>query len=267
MSATPSPTPPSEKTIAAELAAYRRLRIWNGSLALLHAAQAVVILVLSNSFTLPVTLSFLEGPPGTKPGTNNIYDLRIGPMVAIFLLLAALDHALVAAPRIHRWYERNLAIERSPARWLEYSFSASLMIVLIAMLTGISDLAALIALFGVNAAMIMFGAAMERANRSGRPVIWLPFVFGSIAGAVPWIAIAIQIGYSQNQTGNVPGFVFAIFVSLFILFNSFAVNMLLQYKRVGPWRDYLFGERAYLVLSLVAKSLLAWQIFASTLAG
>jgi hypothetical protein len=98
-------------------------------------------------------------------------------------------------------------------------------------------------------------------------VIWLPFVFGCIAGAVPWIAIAVQIGYSQNQTGNVPGFVFAIFVSLFVFFNSFAANMLLQYKRVGPWRNYLFGERAYLVLSLVAKSLLAWQIFASTLAG
>jgi hypothetical protein len=267
MSATPSSTPPTEKTTVAELAAYRRLRVWNGSLALFHAAQAVVILVLSNSFTLPVTLSFLEGPPGTKPSTNNIYNLRIGPLVAVFLLLAALDHALVAAPRIHRWYERNLAIERNPARWLEYSLSASLMIVLIAMLTGISELSALIALFGVNAAMIMLGAAMERANRSDRPVIWLPFVFGSIAGAVPWIAIAIQIGYSQNQTGDGPGFVFAIFVSLFVLFNSFAANMLLQYKRVGPWRDYLFGERAYLLLSLLAKSLLAWQIFASTLTG
>jgi hypothetical protein len=256
-----------EEASAVEAAAYRRLRVWNASLAFLHAAQAAVILALSNSFTLPITISFLEGPPGSKPGANTVHDLRIGPLVAVFLLLAALDHALVAAPRIHRWYERNLAIERSPARWWEYSLSASLMIVLIAMLTGISDLAALIALFGVNAAMILFGAAMERANRSGRPVIWLPFVFGCIAGAVPWIAIAIQIGYSQNQTGNVPGFVFAIFVSLFILFNSFAANMLLQYKRVGPWRNYLFGERAYLMLSLVAKSLLAWQIFASTLTG
>ena len=252
---------------AVEIAAYRRLRLWNASLAVLHAAQAAVILSLANSFTLPVSISFLEGPPGTKPGANTVYNLPIGAAVAVFLLLAALDHALMAAPRIHHWYERNLAIERGPARWWEYSLSASLMIVLIAMLTGISDLAALISIFGVNAAMIFFGATMERTNRSGRPVNWLPFVFGCIAGAVPWIAISIQIGYSQNQTGNVPGFVFAIFVSLFIFFNSFAANMLLQYKRVGPWRNYIFGERAYLVLSLVAKSLLAWQIFASTLAG
>lgn len=232
---------------------------------MLHAGQAALILALSNSFTLPVTISFLKGPPGTRASTNTVYNLRIGPAVAAFLFLAALDHALVATPRIRRWYERNLASERNPMRWYEYSLSASLMIVLIAMLTGISDLSALIAIFGVNASMIFFGLAMERANRPGRPVIWLPFVFGCVAGAVPWIAIAIQIGYSQAQTGNVPGFVFGIFVSLFVLFNSFALNMWLQYKRVGPWRNYLFGERAYLVLSLVAKSLLAWQVFFPTL--
>jgi hypothetical protein len=255
----------TKKSADTELAAYRRLRIWNVSLAVLHAAQAAVILALSNSFTLPVTISFLKGPPGTAASTNNVYNLRIGPAVAAFLLLAALDHALVAAPRIHRWYERNLASERSPARWWEYSLSASLMVVLIAMLTGISDLSALIAIFGVNASMILFGLAMERANRPGRPVIWRPFVYGCLAGAVPWIAIAVQIGYSQNQTGNVPGFVFGIFASLFVLFNSFALNMFLQYRRSGPWRSYLFGERSYLVLSLVAKSLLAWQVFFPTL--
>lgn len=260
-------TTPAAARASASSAAFRRLRTWNAALALVHATQAAVILVLSNSFTLPVTISFLEGPPGSEPSADTILDLRIGPLVTCFLLLAALDHALVAAPCIHRWYEANLAAERNPARWWEYSLSASLMVVLIAMLTGISDLAALIAIFGVNAAMILFGLAMERANAPGRPVEWRPFLYGCFAGAVPWIAIAVQIGYSENQTGSVPTFVFAIFISLFVLFNSFAVNMALQYGRVGPWRSYLFGERAYLLLSLVAKSLLAWQVFGSTLAG
>ncbi len=43
--------------------------------------------------------------------------------------------------------------------------------------------------------------------------------------------------------------------------------MFLQYRRTGPWRDYLFGEAVYVLLSLTAKSALAWQIFASTLVG
>jgi hypothetical protein len=235
------------------------------SLALLHAAQAVVILIVSNTFTLPITISFLKGPPGSTASTDTIYDLRIGPVVAVFLLLAALDHGLCAAPGLYERYERNLIRGRNPARWWEYSLSASLMIVLIAMLTGISDLAALIAIFGVNAAMILFGLQMEDSNPPERRFSWRPFVYGCLAGAVPWIAIAAQIGYSQAQTGDVPGFVFGIFVSLFVLFNSFALNMALQYRRTGPWRDYLFGEKGYLVLSLVAKSLLAWQVFSATL--
>jgi hypothetical protein len=42
--------------------------------------------------------------------------------------------------------------------------------------------------------------------------------------------------------------------------------MVLQYKKVGRWKDYLFGERFYIILSLTAKSVLAWTIFAGTLA-
>ena len=50
-----------------------------------------------------------------------------------------------------------------------------------------------------------------------------------------------------------------------MLFNCFAVNQVLQYRKVGPWRNYHFGEGAYIVLSLVAKSALAWQVFANVL--
>jgi hypothetical protein len=62
-----------------------------------------------------------------------------------------------------------------------------------------------------------------------------------------------------------PTFVYGILVSIFVLFNCFAVNQWLQYRGIGKWRDYLFGERAYGVLSLVAKTALAWQIFANVL--
>ena len=43
--------------------------------------------------------------------------------------------------------------------------------------------------------------------------------------------------------------------------------MVLQYRQVGRWRDYLTGEIPYIVLSLTAKSLLAWLIFANVLRG
>jgi hypothetical protein len=64
---------------------------------------------------------------------------------------------------------------------------------------------------------------------------------------------------SQN---NVPTFVYTILVVYLVLFMSFAVNMVLQYKGVGRWKDYLYGERAYIILSFVAKTLLVWLVFA-----
>jgi hypothetical protein len=147
---------------------------------------------------------------------------------------------------------------------VEYSLSASLMIVLIAMLTGITDVAALIALFGVNTAMIFFGALQERYEEPGGSLT--PFWLGCVAGAIPWIAIGVYL-VSPGTSAEPPGFVYAIFFSLFVFFNSFAVNQWLQYRRIGRWRDYLFGERAYILLSLTAKSAVAWQVFAGALAG
>ena len=246
-----------------------RLRLANAAVGLLHLIQAGVILALSNGFAIPVTAAFQDGPPGTPAsGMQTLVEVHFGAWVAIFLVLAAVDHLAVAAPGIVRRYEADLATGINRFRWVEYSLSASIMVVLIAMLTGITDAAALIAIFGVNAAMILFGWLMERANPPGRGTTdWRPFAFGSIAGAVPWIAIALFIGGAQVEFDGVPAFVYAIFVSLFVLFFSFAVNQFLQYRRIGPWRNYVFGEGSYIVLSLVAKSALAWQVFAGALAS
>jgi hypothetical protein len=92
--------------------------------------------------------------------------------------------------------------------------------------------------------------------------VWTPFVFGSIAGAVPWITIVI---YLAGAGSGMPTFVYGIFVSIFAFFNCFAINQWLQYRARGAWSDYLHGERVYIALSLIAKSLLAWQIFANVL--
>ncbi|MGK2965574.1 MAG: heliorhodopsin HeR, partial [Tepidiformaceae bacterium] len=92
----------------------------------------------------------------------------------------------------------------------------------------------------------------------------LPFWLGCIAGAMPWVAIGIYL-MSPGSEATAPGFVYGIFVSVFVFFNGFALNMWLQYRRIGPWRNYLFGESVYIFLSLTAKSALAWQVFFPTL--
>ena len=239
------------------------LRRWNLGLTVLHAAQAVAVLVLASDFAIEVTSSFPEGPPGTRvPVAERLFDVPIGATIALFLALAALDHGLTATVLRAR-YEMGLRQGVNRFRWLEYSVSATLMILLICFYGGITGIVAIIAIIGANVAMILFGWVQETVNPPGRTsTTMLPFWAGCVAGAAPWIAVAVNLAGSQT----VPGFVYGIFFSLFAFFVTFAVNQWLQYREIGPWREYAFGEKAYLALSLVAKSALAWQIFAGSLA-
>jgi len=240
------------------------LRRYNLSAAGLHATFAVVIVVLANTFALPVTADYMAGPPGTtKRQYVTLFHLPMAWLIFSFFALSALAHLSVATFR-RSSYDANLALDRNPYRWLEYSLSSSIMILAIAQLTGISDVAALVALIGVNASMIGFGWMQERYEQPGGSL--QPFWLGCVAGAVPWIAIGIYL-IGPGASDHPPGFVYAIYVSLFIAFNCFALVQYLQYRQRGRFADYLVGEKTYLVLSFVAKSLLAWQIFASTLAA
>ncbi len=236
-----------------------QLRVWNIVVGLILAVEALLIATLTNSFSLPVTATFMSGPPGTAPKLQYLFSIPTGWGVFAFLAISAAALLLIASPLGFSRYKRNLTENRNYGRWIEYFFSSSLMIVLISQITGISDIAALLAIFGINACMILFGALQEKYEEPGK-ANWLPFWFGSFAGIVPWIAIVIYV-WAPGLSVSPPGFVYGIITSLFIFFNCFAVNMVLQYKQIGPWRDYLFGEKAYILLSLTAKSLLAWQVF------
>jgi len=249
------------------------LRRWNTTLAVLHAVQGIVILALSFAKNpmvgSPIVSSYLTFDTATRtlvPAQRALFELPIGPAVALFFFLSAIAHVLVAFPA-RGWYEARLARGINPARWIEYALSSSVMIVVIATLSGIQEIGTLLAIFGVNAAMNLFGWSMELANEGRSRTQWSHYLFGCLAGAVPWVVISVALWTAATEPGAapIPGFVIAIFVSLFVSFNVFAFNMVLQYRRTGRWASYLYGERVYMFLSLFAKTILAWQVFAGTL--
>lgn len=244
------------------------LRKFNLFMAFLHLVQGILMLLLSNDFELPVTTAFVEFNPSIGqlvPVLSTEFTLRLGPIVAAFLFMSAIAHLAVSLPGLFNWYVKNLQKGANYARWIEYSFSSSLMIVVIAMLTGMYDGVSLLLMFFLNAMMILFGWMMELHNQTTKKTNWTSYYFGVLAGIIPWIAIALYLYGAGGEGEGPPSFVYYIFFSIFIFFNTFAINMILQYKKVGKWRDYLFGERAYIILSLIAKSLLAWQVWAGTL--
>lgn len=242
------------------------LRKINAFAGILHLAQMAAVLALSNDFALPVTATYMSGPPGSSFAAPIVlFSTPVGLTVAIFLGLSALAHFIVASPQFFPRYSAGISAQRNYFRWVEYAISSSVMIVLIAQVTGIAEISAIISIFGVNASMILFGWLQEKYENPGSGG-WLPFIFGCIAGIVPWVALMFYV-LSIGGVGetSAPAFVYGIVFTIFLFFNSFALVQWLQYKKFGKWSDYMRGERTYITLSLIAKSALAWQIFANTL--
>lgn len=243
-----------------------RFNLFMGSL---HALQALALFILSdpNKGIFPIVTNFLKIDKITGTPTNQIeklMDFNVAYFMIVFFALSAVFHFIIGTV-YRKKYEENLMLGINKLRWYEYSLSASIMMIAIGMLSGIFDLSSLIMIFVLDAVMNLMGLVMEKTNlgfeKTGKQD-WLTYWIGCLAGITPWIVFGIYVwGITEKGGGEIPTFVYWIYVTTFLFFNSFAVNMALQYKQVGPWKDYLFGEKVYIVLSLVAKSLLAWQIF------
>lgn len=250
---------------------YKFILRFNLFMGILHLIQASLILFLSNDFSLDITSNFLTFNTETNSITNSfksITSVRLGPIVALFLFLSAFAHFTVLIGGIKNWYLENLKKGINYARWIEYSISSSVMLIPIALLCGLSDLISLIMLVSLNALMNLLGLVMEKINLSKDKdkIDWLPFNLGTFAGIIPWVGLFAYFFAALNSSSEaVPTFVYYIIFILFATFNIFPVNMYLQYRKIGPWKNYLFGEIVYIFLSLTAKSLLAWQVFGGTL--
>ncbi|MFP4286060.1 MAG: heliorhodopsin HeR [Candidatus Izemoplasmataceae bacterium] len=251
---------------------HQSLRKFNLIMGGFHLIQGILMLflipaVIENiaQFQPTIIQYFLDFDESTQSLFSNqrdLFDLPFSVFVSLFLLISAMAHAIISLPKkTNDIYNRDLENGVNRFRWFEYALSSSIMIVLIATLFGVYDIATLILIFIVNASMNLFGLDMEllNAGKDKEKVNWGPFIWGSIAGLAPWIAIFIYMG-GINDLSLVPWFVWAIIGTYFVAFNTFPVNMILQYKKVGKWKDYIYGEKVYIVLSLVAKSILAWLV-------
>lgn len=252
----------------------KRLRRFNLIMGALHLVQSVFMFIITlvvdtPGETYPVFsnyLTFNRELGGLVANPQQIWDAPLGIGIALFLLISAIAHFSLATFGF-KWYEKVLKKGMNPVRFYEYALSSSLMIVLIGLLVGVNDIGAIILAFAVNASMNLFGIMMEYHNQQTGKVNWTSFIYGCIAGIAPWIVIFLYfMGAVNSGSAKPPAFVYAIIPTLFVFFNIFAINMFLQYKKVGPWKDYLYGERVYIVLSLLAKTTLAWLIFSGIFA-
>lgn len=284
---------------------YKNLFKWNLIMGILHFVQGLFMVFLSNKEIITNISLWLPKIEANRRIVNlqpqEWYSVNLGYVISSFLFLSALAHFITILPRVYDWYLKNLKNKINLIRWYEYALSSSVMVYVIAIQCGIRDGMTLLLLVGLNACMNLFGASMEMHNSSLRQLSilkqtgksdiemvdmdldedqnfkpnWTHFIYGCFAGILPWFVMATYFFVTLDRVGNVEELpqrvkdvlntVRFIFPALFVFFNLFAINMILQYKRIGKWRKYLFGEKAYIILSLLAKSFLAWFIWGGTL--
>ena len=244
-----------------------KLKRFNLTMGILHFIQGVAMVIIyfmvdqATNFKPAIYSYFLKFNGfimRLETNPKEIFNLPFVIFVSAFLFLSAIFHFIIVV--FNKKYNQDLENKINKFRWYEYALSSSIMIVLIAVLFGVYDIGALLLIFGLNASMNLFGLLMEKMNQGKEKVDWTPFIFGSFSGIIPWLVI-IMYAFGNSNPAEVPGFVYAIFASYFIFFNLFPLNMILQYKKIGKWKDYLYGEKVYITLSLVAKTILAWLVF------
>ncbi len=233
-----------------------RFRLAHVGLTLVHLAQALLVLLVAGDTAVAITHD-----SGGGGAAAPVVDVSLGALAAAYFVATALSHGL-SASLLRRVYEADLRAGRNRIRWVGVAVSAPILMLLIALYAGLTDVTALVVIGAATLVSVGCGWLQEARNPPGRrATTMVPFWGGALAALVPWALVAGQILGAADR----PDFVVSVFLSLFILWASFGVNQWLQYRRVGPWADYLHGEQAYLALSLVATSALAWQIVAGAL--
>ena len=248
----------------------RQLQTFNRIAGLTHLIQGITLaLILNAETTIPVVTRFFdETPEGIRPVSETLFEFPVAFIGPMFLLLSAFAHLLISSPMYVRRYEQNIAKGINPARWWEYAVSSSLMLVVLLMFGGLIELSTVVFVFTLNFIMNLMGLVMERYNQLTSTTSWLPFNIGVLAGIVPWIMGGLYFWVStSNIAVAIPVYAQFGFLLTFLFFNSFAINMWLQYKKIGKWKDYAYGEKAYITLSLVSKSALGWIIVLGTMGG
>ena len=246
----------------------RQLQTFNRIAGLTHLIQGITLAIILNAeTTIPVVTRFFdETPDGIRPVSETLFEFPVAYIAPIFLLLSAFAHLFISSPSYVRRYEANIQKGINPARWWEYAFSSSLMLVVLLMFGGLIELSNVVFIFILNFIMNLMGLMMEKYNQLTTTTSWLPFNIGVLAGIVPWIMGGLYFWVSTSNIADaIPVYAQFGFLLTFLFFNSFAINMWLQYKKVGKWKDYAYGEKAYIVLSLVSKSALGWIIVLGTM--
>ena len=183
----------------------------------------------------------------------------------LFQLLASITDYI--GPIFGYQYSKMVENGKNPLRFIEYSFSASIMLISIALLNGVTDINLITSIAILTSACQLCGLVVEFLENIALKWLlhftgWLQFIWAyGIIGHAFFKSIEVA---KDNSTPGPPSFVYVIVIALFLLYSSFGFVQLFEliyHNNFDPFKK----EKAYIILSLTAKLLLGWMIFSNVL--
>ena len=248
---------------------YQTLRAWHILAGGLFTVQIALLLAFATDFRISLDLEYLSLNMVTdqlETATRTVTEL---PLVWLLVFLLAVG-AVVNFTLASVWFERyklTLSFRRNRFRWLNYSFARGVLLVLIATLFGVSNIALLLMIFMTALVLGMFNVFVDshysrlskRLRKFSYGLTWLIIL-------TPWMILAMYaVTNWLYDSLSVPIFVYVVTASTLIYFLSYDFSFTRQRAGKGRWANYLYGEKVHLILSFVFRSAIVWQVFVGTL--
>ena len=257
-----------------------RMESWNKWLAAAYAVEALAIIIAGTGHTFPVVIHFLgvdtmlsqtAGHTVNALATRHLFDVPLAQVLALVLAIPAVLHLMLSSylhNQYNAWMERGM----NPIRWLDGAFSASLLPVAIGLAAGFSDITGLLMLFALGFITHLLGMLMELYNqpyttyKADTPAKdTKPFFLMVVAGTAAWLALGLFLGASLIFGAGLPWHAWVSYLTALVFVVLITLLLVRNYRRQGRWKDYQKTERAFMVLSFAAKSVVAWELFAAVL--
>ena len=168
-------------------------------------------------------------------------------------------------------YQDSVDDGKNWKRWMEYSVTATIMMVVIALSSGVGSVDSLLLISVATLCCMVCGWLSETTAKSDRRVSQVSTVLGwalllVVIGVIMRRFTSIVMQANDNDRAGPPWWVFCIVITMFLLYSSFGFIHLLhmrnQWKNTDPATskdDVVFNRRvegAYTSTSMVSKILL-----------
>ena len=209
--------------------------------------------------------SKLAGKTVLAPAVRELFSLNLVYVVAALLLVPIVVHALVATVRRER-YGASIQKGKNTWRWTGVAIKSSLMLIILALLAGMTDVASLLLLTAVATSVFVCGLAVEAYDVYKPASSRVAAVLGVAAAAVALLGVGLYLLASAVfGSASVPGYLWLLFGLTAAWFASMIANTHLVNSKVGKWANYIYGEVWHLALSFVATTVFVWVVFIAVL--